>query len=77
MVSTSVKKLSNTNCIASRHIKMEKSSPPVDMRLLKGLCLSSLMAARDTTCTGAYSRYSVIKLLESLEHQFTVSLSCE
>ena len=56
---------------------MEKSSPPVDMRLLKGLCLSSLMAARDTTCTGAYSHYSVIKLLESLEHQFTVSLSCE
>ena len=56
---------------------MEKSLPPVDMRLLKGLCLSSLIAARDTTCTGAYSHYSVIKLLESLENQFTVGLQCE
>ena len=56
---------------------MEKSSPPVDTRLLKGLCLSSLMAARGTTCRGAYRHYSVIKLLESLEHQFTVSLPCE
>ena len=32
------------------------------------------MAARDTTCTGAHHHCSVIKLLESLEHQITVSL---
>ena len=56
---------------------MEKSSLPVDLRLSKHLCLSSLMAARDTTCTGAYSHYSVIKLLESLENQFTVGLQYE
>ena len=30
-----VKKLSNTNCIASRHIEGEKSLLPVDMRLSK------------------------------------------
>ena len=35
VVSTSVKKLSNTNFIASRHIKREISSFPVDVRLSK------------------------------------------
>ena len=33
--SRSVKKLSNTNFIASRHIKREKFSLPVDVRLSK------------------------------------------
>ena len=35
IVSTSVKKLGNTNFIASRHIKKEKSSLLVDMHLSK------------------------------------------
>ena len=37
IVSTSVKKLSNTHFIASRHIKREKSSLPVDVRRSKAL----------------------------------------
>ena len=35
IVSIRVKKLSNTNCIASRHITREKSSLPVDVRCSK------------------------------------------
>ena len=32
-----VKTLSNTNLVASRHIKRDKGSPPVDVRCLKNV----------------------------------------
>ena len=39
IVSIRVKKLSNTNLVASRHIKREKGSLPVDVRRSKTLLL--------------------------------------
>ena len=39
IVSLRVKTLSNINLVASRHIKRDKSSPPVDVRCLKTLLL--------------------------------------
>ena len=39
IASLRVKTLSNTNLVASRHIKRDKGSPPVDVRCLKTLLL--------------------------------------
>ena len=39
IASLRVKTLSNTNLVASRHIKRDKGSPPVDVRFLKTLLL--------------------------------------
>ena len=40
-----VKTLSNTNLVASRHIKGEKGSLPFDVRCLKRCCSNSLISS--------------------------------